>query len=98
MSHRQITLDHARIDLLCDDVTSRVAGIERELERLERASAALSSQWDGAAREAYAIAHLRWDASMRELTEIAHALARIARRGNAAFSAHDRNEAAVWSL
>ena len=94
---RILGFDHDRIQLLGDGLAAAAAGIQAELDLLDRKARTLRTMWDGDAQRAYDDAHRQWTASMTRLHSILRASSTAAQQGSTGYRDAEKAAAALWS-
>lgn len=91
-----IGVNDTAVSAVLNDLDRVTHEIDAILNQLEAQIEALSADWTGDAREAYARAHRAWDADIRELHRIVGALRREAAHATTQLSGADKQLARSW--
>lgn len=79
------------------DMQKGLDGISDVLEKLTLRLDVLEEQWDGEAREAFAVAQREWNANMAELHALAARVRRRAQQHVDDFGAFDSRRSSAWT-
>lgn len=92
-----IRFDSARHAELVDHLRSATVAISQHLDDLEDAVAWGRTQWTGAARDAYDVAHREWSASLERMTAALTATTNSLEQTAEAFNAVESTVVRLWA-
>jgi 6 kDa early secretory antigenic target len=92
-----LLVDHAALDQAAQDLSNAVRGVDARMNQLEDELRPLQSDWNGQAKDQYAISKQRWNTAIYEMLTLLGQTSTSVSQSNADYIAADQRGAQSFS-